>query len=259
VNTRHADVYPFIFKSRNSEWVDGFVCFGVHDEDLRRLDAFEADAYDRQAHTKIVEGIEHVAEAYLVEPLICPIAVQLPGDQSELRVCRLRVFVISDLHVGDRSPRDNLCQANRESLLDSSLRDVEDQKEQLVIIGDFLELLRYPLDSVIDRRKSLLDRLADMDTVYCIPGDHDEDVIQLASTCGLSSRFLRSITTWERVGDLAVSVAERAAFLAIFGELWPDLDQLAQVRVDFSLRKQDRNKLLVRGDRIRPILCCKCL
>ncbi len=92
-----------------------------------------------------------------------------------------RIFVLSDLHIGDRSPGDNLCRANRESLLDSFLRYVEGQKGQLVIIGDFLELLRYPLDRVIARRKTLLDRLADMDTIY-IPGNHDEDTGWLAGT-----------------------------------------------------------------------------
>jgi UDP-2,3-diacylglucosamine pyrophosphatase LpxH len=91
------------------------------------------------------------------------------------------VFVISDLHIGDRSPSDNLCRANRELLFDGFLRHVEDQKGQLVILGDFLELLRYPLDAIITRRRTLLDRLAGMDTMY-VPGNHDEKVIRLADT-----------------------------------------------------------------------------
>jgi UDP-2,3-diacylglucosamine pyrophosphatase LpxH len=110
------------------------------------------------------------------------------------------VYVISDLHIGDRSPGDNLCRAQRESLLDSFLRHVEDQKGQLVILGDFLELLRYPLDSIVDKRKILLDRLADMDAVY-VPGNHDEDVVRLAGTASpphpfftrISHAFVRSI------------------------------------------------------------------
>jgi hypothetical protein len=36
----HSDVYPVIFPSHNGDWVDGFVYFGVGDEDLRRLDVF---------------------------------------------------------------------------------------------------------------------------------------------------------------------------------------------------------------------------
>jgi predicted phosphodiesterase len=42
-------------------------------------------------------------------------------------------------------------------------------------------LLRYPLDSIVDRRRALLNRLADMDTVY-VPGNHDEDMIRWAGT-----------------------------------------------------------------------------
>lgn len=56
---------------------------------------------------------------------------------------------------------------------------MEDQQGELVIVGDFLELLRYPLDSIIGRRGALLDRLADLDAVY-VPGNHDEEVIRLA-------------------------------------------------------------------------------
>jgi gamma-glutamylcyclotransferase (GGCT)/AIG2-like uncharacterized protein YtfP len=64
----HQDVYPVIFRSDDSEWVDGVVYFGISADDLRRLDAFEADAYDRQPHTVIVEGFErHVADAYVLK------------------------------------------------------------------------------------------------------------------------------------------------------------------------------------------------
>jgi UDP-2,3-diacylglucosamine pyrophosphatase LpxH len=96
--------------------------------------------------------------------------------------------VISDLHIGDRSPSDNLCRANRESLLDSFLRHVEDQQGQLVILGDFLELLRYSLDAIITRRRTLLDRLADMGAIY-VPGNHDEDVIRAGGMENPRHRF----------------------------------------------------------------------
>lgn len=85
------------------------------------------------------------------------------------------MFVISDLHIGDRSPKDNLCQGNREAAFHSFLDYVDDQRGRLVILGDFLELLRYPLDGIIARRRPLLDRLARMDTLY-VPGNHDEDL-----------------------------------------------------------------------------------
>ncbi len=66
-------------------------------------------------------------------------------------------------------------------MLDSFLDCVDDHKGQLVIIGDFFELLRYPLDGIISRRRSLLDRLARMETTYVL-GNHDEDVARLVGS-----------------------------------------------------------------------------
>jgi gamma-glutamylcyclotransferase (GGCT)/AIG2-like uncharacterized protein YtfP len=64
----HGDVYPVIFRSHDGDWVDGVIYFGVGDDDLRRVDAFEADAYDRQTHTVIVDGCEkHKADAYVLK------------------------------------------------------------------------------------------------------------------------------------------------------------------------------------------------
>ena len=60
-------------------------------------------------------------------------------------------------------------------MLDQFLAYVADQRGQLVLLGDVFELLRYPLDNIIARRRDLLDRLARMDTVY-VPGNHDQDL-----------------------------------------------------------------------------------
>ena len=104
--------------------------------------------------------------------------------------------------MGDRSRSDNLCRANREALFDSFLQYVEDRQGQLIVIGDFLELLRYPLDRVIIRRRTFLDRLAEMDTVY-VPGNHDEDVIRFAGTEGPPHPFFGGISHAfvQRIGD----------------------------------------------------------
>jgi gamma-glutamylcyclotransferase (GGCT)/AIG2-like uncharacterized protein YtfP len=64
----HGDVYPVIVRSSNGDWVDGFVYFDVGTEDIRRVDVFEADAYDRQTHAVVVEGgEEHRADAYVLK------------------------------------------------------------------------------------------------------------------------------------------------------------------------------------------------
>lgn len=112
------------------------------------------------------------------------------------------MFVVSDLHIGDRSPRDNLRHGGREPLLDSFLDYVADQKGQLVILGDFFELLRYPLDSIIARRRKLLDRLARMGAVY-VPGNHDESVIPLIDSGDSPHPFFdrMSHAFFQHVGD----------------------------------------------------------
>ena len=76
---------------------------------------------------------------------------------------------------------DNLRRDGREVLLDGFLDYVRAQNGQLVILGDFLELLRYPLDSIIARRGGLLDRLAAMKALY-VPGNHDADVLSLVDS-----------------------------------------------------------------------------
>ena len=70
---------------------------------------------------------------------------------------------------------------------------MDDQQGQLVILGDFFELLRYPLDSIIARRRGLLDRLAGMNAVY-VPGNHDEDMTALIGADDLPHPFFQGIS-----------------------------------------------------------------
>lgn len=93
--------------------------------------------------------------------------------------------------MGDRSRMDNLRRAGREPLFNSFLNYVEKQNGQLVILGDFFELLRYPLASILVHRRDLLDRLAAMRAVY-VPGNHDEDVFSVIDPyCPLHPFFTR--------------------------------------------------------------------
>lgn len=87
-------------------------------------------------------------------------------------------------------------------MFDRFLDYVGDQKGQLVILGDFFELLRYPLDSIIARRRRLLDRLARMDTVY-VPGNHDEDLASLIDAADLPHPFFERMSRAfvQHIGD----------------------------------------------------------
>jgi gamma-glutamylcyclotransferase (GGCT)/AIG2-like uncharacterized protein YtfP len=55
------DVYPVIFPSLGAEWVDGQVYLHVGDDDLKRLDFFEGEFYDRQSHAVTVAPFEKTA------------------------------------------------------------------------------------------------------------------------------------------------------------------------------------------------------
>ena len=85
------------------------------------------------------------------------------------------IFVISDLHIGNGSPKDNLLKRGREKLLYELLDYIDSRGAKLVILGDFLELWRHRLDDVVGRWSRLLDRLDTMDVIYVL-GNHDADL-----------------------------------------------------------------------------------
>lgn len=86
--------------------------------------------------------------------------------------CSAPIFVISDLHIGDGSKKDNLTKDNKADLLQRFLDYVQRQNGRLVICGDLLELWRYRIEDVLERWENLLDQLANMDIIY-IAGNHD--------------------------------------------------------------------------------------
>lgn len=83
------------------------------------------------------------------------------------------LFIISDLHIGDGSLRDNLIKDDKHILLHRFLDHVEKQNGVLLILGDLFELWRYKWSAILERWWKLLDRLAAMDVIY-VPGNHDE-------------------------------------------------------------------------------------
>jgi len=86
------------------------------------------------------------------------------------------IFVISDLHLGDGSLKDNFKFGKKQTLLQSFLDYVDKEEGELIILGDFLELWGHRLESVICKQGFLLDRLADMGVVF-VPGNHDAELL----------------------------------------------------------------------------------
>ncbi len=75
------DVYPVIFKSCDSDWVDGMAYLDVGEEDIQRLDFFEGDFYDRQNHPVVLEGAEKaVAAVYVLKDDYCYMTDEVGWD-----------------------------------------------------------------------------------------------------------------------------------------------------------------------------------
>ena len=85
------------------------------------------------------------------------------------------IFVVSDLHLGDRGPRDNFAVGDREVQFGKFLDFVEAQNGELIIAGDLFEFWQISFSRILVARKGLLDRLAKMGAVYIV-GNHDADL-----------------------------------------------------------------------------------
>jgi len=96
-------------------------------------------------------------------------------------------FVVSDLHLGDKGPRDNFAWMSggwREQEFNNFLDYVVSEDGELTIIGDLFELWQGNVSKVLTCRMPLLDRLADMGARYLL-GNHDIDLMYLTGTSGL--------------------------------------------------------------------------
>ncbi len=87
------------------------------------------------------------------------------------------IFVISDLHMGDEGQRDNFSFENpgREEQLEKFLKYVQDEKGEIIILGDLFEFWQASIACVLMKRKNWLDRFAGMNATYIV-GNHDIDL-----------------------------------------------------------------------------------
>jgi UDP-2,3-diacylglucosamine pyrophosphatase LpxH len=137
---------------------------------------------------------------------------------------------------------DSFHRAGRESLFNSFLNHVEKQNGQLVILGDFFELLRYPVGSIIVRRRDLLDRLAAMQAVY-VPGNHDDDVFCLRDPyCPLHPFFTRITDAFtQRIGDRRFRFMHGHEIDPLMNAGWKNLGRMiGAVTYRYELRRESR-------------------
>lgn len=82
------------------------------------------------------------------------------------------IFVVSDLHIGDRTSKDRFVRSGKDRQFMRFLDYVQNQEGQLIVAGDLFELWRFTLEQIMHQWHDLLDRLHQLNTIF-IPGNHD--------------------------------------------------------------------------------------
>jgi UDP-2,3-diacylglucosamine pyrophosphatase LpxH len=137
---------------------------------------------------------------------------------------------------------DSFHRAGRELLFNNFLNYVEEQDGQLVILGDCFELLRYPIESILVRRRELLDRLAEMQAVY-VPGNHDEDAFSLRDPyCPLHPFFTRITDPFtQRIGDRRFRFMHGHEIDPLMNAGWKNLGRMiGSMTYRYELRRESR-------------------
>lgn len=88
------------------------------------------------------------------------------------------IYVISDLHSGDGTARDNFKHLGNEANLRSCLVHIkeDDENSVILILGDYFEFWQSPFGAVLKNNISLMNEFADMGAVYIL-GNHDSDLL----------------------------------------------------------------------------------
>jgi UDP-2,3-diacylglucosamine pyrophosphatase LpxH len=104
-----------------------------------------------------------------------------------------RIFVVSDLHMGDGGPRDNFAVDHKAEQFSQFLDYVEKEEGELFILGDLFDFWQANVGRVIVRRKDFLDRFARMGAVFVV-GNHDSDLEDLIGTGLLAHPFFERMS-----------------------------------------------------------------
>ena len=106
------------------------------------------------------------------------------------------IYVISDLHAGDGSYRDNFYYFKNKDKLIQCIDHIrnEDPESIWIILGDFLEFWQATVGDVIIQNEAFLDYLADIGAYYVV-GNHDNDLTAFINTNHLNHRFFSNMGT----------------------------------------------------------------
>lgn len=103
------------------------------------------------------------------------------------------IYCISDLHLGDGGPRDNFLPEKETQLL-AFLDYVEQQRGELLILGDLFELWQANWSQIFTTRERLLDRFAELKATYIL-GNHDADLYYFQGTNWINHPLFRSMVS----------------------------------------------------------------
>ncbi len=105
------------------------------------------------------------------------------------------IYIVSDLHIGDGSVRDNFRYHDKRKKFDAFLDLVaQAPNSELLILGDIFELWQCYAGEVLRHNNALLDRLCAMQAT-CIYGNHDGEFAGNDGRCGgecLQHEFFRT-------------------------------------------------------------------
>jgi UDP-2,3-diacylglucosamine pyrophosphatase LpxH len=108
-------------------------------------------------------------------------------------MCNKKIFVISDLHMGDGGPRDNFAVGQRKTEFLGFLDYVKQNDGELMILGDLFEFWQSPLGKVIMSNTNLMDKMADLEATYII-GNHDADISAFIGKNMLTHPFFKRMS-----------------------------------------------------------------
>ena len=91
-------------------------------------------------------------------------------------------YIISDLHMCDKGPRDTFCLDGRLDRFNKFLDWVQTKENyKITVLGDMLDFWRVNISGSINAYKDILDRLYFMHAVY-VPGNHDNAFVNFLNT-----------------------------------------------------------------------------
>ena len=112
----------------------------------------------------------------------------------------MTTFCISDLHLGDRGPRDNFCIGDREARFYRFLDYVRDGNGRLLVLGDLFDWWTTNLSASVRAYRELIDRLASASATW-VTGNHDNALDGFRNKWMMPNHvlFLRSQGAFEEI------------------------------------------------------------